>query len=357
MSRFLKLTALLLALVLLSGCSVTRISKTEQSGYFMDAFDTFIKVVGYAESEAAFDGWVEEAHQRFLYYHSLFDRFYEHSGVNNIRTINKNAGIAPVQVEPALLDLLEFAVDCYHRTGGAVNVCMGAVTDIWHNHMKMYSLDSTGAELPADSLLREAAQHCDINDLVIDREAGTVYLKDPKMMLDVGAIAKGYATQRVADELYALGFHHFAISAGGNILVKDAPQNGKTRAWSIGVTDPFDQNKSLDSLYLTNTSLVTSGDYQRFYMVGERRVHHLTDPWTLYPADHYRAVTVLCADSGMADAASTAMFVLDRETGEALAEKEGWEVMWVYPDGTVDCTDGFAAVCRDRGGATNELEE
>ena len=357
MKPFRTFLILLLCLALLSGCSVTRISETEQSGYFMDAFDTFIQVVGYADSEAQFDAWVEEAHQRFLHYHARYDRFYEHSGINNICTINKNAGVAPVQVDDEILDLLEFAVDCYNRTGGMVNVCMGAVTDIWHNYMKMYSLDSSDAELPPENLLREAAKHCNIEDLVIDRAAGTVFLKDPKMLLDVGAIAKGYAAQRVADALYDMGFHHFAISAGGNIVTKDAPRNGKTNAWSIGITDPFDTNKSLDSLYLTNISLVTSGDYQRFYMVGDRRVHHLTDPRTLYPADLYRAVTVLCADSGLADAASTAMFLLEREAGEALAEKEGWEVLWVYPDGTTECTDGFAAVCRDRGGATNKLED
>ena len=351
-----KLLSLLLCLALLAGCSVTRISTTEQSGYFMDAFDTFIQVVGYADSEAQFNEWVEEAHQRFLYYHSLYDRFYEHSGVNNIRTINKNAGVAPVEVSEEIIDLLEFAVTCYHKTGGAVNVCMGAVTDIWHNFMQMYSMDSTDAELPAESLLKEAAQHCDINDLVIDRAAGTVYLKDPKMLLDVGSIAKGYAAQRVADELYDLGFHHFAISAGGNIVTKDAPRDGESRAWTVGITDPFG-GPSLDALYITNTSLVTSGDYQRYYMVGERRVHHLTDPTTLYPADHFRAVTVLCNDSGMADAASTAMYVLDREAGEALAKSMGWEVLWVYADGTTECTDGFAAVCRDRGGATNTLED
>ena len=351
-----KLLSLLLCLALLAGCSVTRISTTEQSGYFMDAFDTFIQVVGYADSEHQFNAWVEEAHQRFLHYHAQYDRFYEHSGINNIRTINKNAGVAPVEVSDEILDLLEFAVACYHKTGGAVNVCMGAVTDIWHNYMKMYSMDSTDAELPAASLLQEAAKHCSIEDLVIDRAAGTVYLKDPKMMLDVGSIAKGYAAQRVADELYELGFRNFAISAGGNIVTKDGPLDGKSRAWTVGITDPFG-GASLDALYITNSSLVTSGDYQRFYMVGDRRVHHLTDPTTLYPADHFRAVTVLCADSGMADAASTAMFVLDREAGEALAREQGWEVLWVYADGTIECTDGFAAVCRDRGGATNTLED
>lgn len=354
--KSIRILSLLLCLALLAGCSVTRISNKEQSGYFMDAFDTFIQVVGYADSESEFNAWVEEAHQRFLYYHARYDRFYEHSGINNIRTINLNAGVAPVPVEDEILDLLEFAMDCYDRTGGTVNVCMGAVTDIWHNYMKMYSLDDSQAELPADSLLQEAARHCKVEDLIIDREAGTVYLRDPKMLLDVGAIAKGYAAQRVADELYALGFRHFAISAGGNIVTGDAPRDGKSRAWQIGITDPFG-GPSLDALYITNTSLVTSGDYQRYYMVGDRRVHHLIDPRTLYPADRYRAVTVLCTDSGLADAASTAMFLLEREAGEALAKKEGWEVLWVYPDGTTECTDGFAAVCRDRGGATNTLED
>ena len=351
----------------LPGCA----GKEEASPYtrytvqFYDTFDTVIQVMGYTETQEEFEAYADAIHQRFIELNRLYDRFYEYEGVNNICTINKNAGIAPVEVEEELLEMLAFALDCCERSGGNVNIAMGPVLEVWHGYMEQYSgsvVEPGPGALPSREELEAAAAHTDLGKVLIDREAGTVFLEEEGMMLDVGAIAKGYAAQVVADEIYEAGFHSFIISAGGNVVTKDPPLDGIRDSWCIGIQDPFadandPESSSLDVAFVENLSVVTSGDYQRYYMVGDRRIHHIIDPDTLEPAVHYRGLTVVCDDSGVGDFLSTCLFVMDYEEGRAMAEEWGAEALWVFPDGEVTYTDGLLPMLRDRGGATAAIGE
>ena len=209
--------------------------------------------------------------------------------------------------------------------------------------------------------LRALLPLCNMQDVVVDREAKTVYLAQKGMSLDVGAVAKGYAAQLACQEAYQAGFHSFVISAGGNIVTMDPPLDGVRSGWGIGIQDPFTAEElgggnSIDVAYVNNTCVVTSGDYQRFYMVGDRRIHHIIDPATLMPADYYRGVTVITADSGIADLASTTLYTLPFEQSKEMAARMGWEALWIFADGTVEYTDGIIPLLRDRGGATGLLK-
>ena len=146
--------------------------------------------VGYTHTGEDFDRYSEEMHELLLYYNQLFDRYNSYEGMNNVKTINDNAGIAPVKVDEPLIDLLEQCVEWEEQSQGAVNVCMGSVLEIWHEYRERY-IGTENGELPPMEELEAAAQHTDINSLVIDREAGTVYLTDPEASLDLGAVAKG----------------------------------------------------------------------------------------------------------------------------------------------------------------------
>ena len=99
--------------------------------------------------------------------------------------------------------------------------------------------------------------------------------------------------------------------------------------------------------------MVTSGDYQRYYMVDDVKVHHIVDGKTLMPANRFSSVTIVCEDSGLADMLSTALFILPMEEGRALAEQYGAQAMWIDPAGTVTCTDGLIPMLKERGGATS----
>lgn len=369
---FLRLGCSFLAALLLlaSGCGAPKEPEAPDTGYtryttqFFDTFDTIIQVTGYTKTQEEFEGYAEFIHQRFARLGQLYDRFYEYSGVNNVRTINQNAGIGPVPVEPELLEMLSFAKDWCRRSGGKVNIAMGPPLELWHQYREKYA----GMALPADApdaypsieALEAANEHTDLDKLVIDRQAGTVFLEEAGMALDVGAVAKGYAAQLVADEVYEQGFHSFLISAGGNIVAKDPPLDGVRNSWGIGIQDPFadisDPNApSLDVAFVQNQCVVTSGDYRQFYTVGEQYIHHIIDPDTLWPSNRYRALTVITDHSGVGDFLSTCLFVMDYPEGRALAEELGVKALWVFPDGSVEYTDDMLPLLRDRGGATSAI--
>ena len=178
------------------------------------------------------------------------------------------------------------------------------------------------------------------------------------MRLDVGAIAKGFATELTTKELIEKGYTSFIISSGGNVRTVGKPLDGSRKKWGIGIQNPDGNpngpnDPSLDVLYINDKSLVTSGDYQRYYEVNGKKYHHLIDPVTLMPANYYRAVSVVAEDSGIADFMSTTMFLTPYEEGLKLAESVGVDVIWIMNDGTVKATENARKVMKNLGGATN----
>ena len=207
---FRRLCCLLLAAVLCFAMAACQGKEPPDTGYtryttqFFDTFDTIIQITGYTKTQEEFEGYAQFVHERFAHLSKLYDRFYEYTGVNNVRTINQNAGIAPVEVEPELLEMLAFAKDQCQRSGGRVNIAMGPALELWHGYRERYA----GMALPEDApdaypameALEEADQLSQLDKVIIDQDAGTVFLEEPGMALDVGAVAKGYAAQLVADE-------------------------------------------------------------------------------------------------------------------------------------------------------------
>ncbi len=362
MRRFIPLWLLLL--LLLVGCKPATQppapTYTKYQYQFFDTFDTVIQLTGYTTSEEEFRAHAEAAHAEFIRLHKLFDRFNSYEGMTNIHTLNQNAGGQPLVVDSDLLSCLSLSVDWYHRSGGRVNVAMGSVTDLWQRHTSAYGpySDPASTTLPDPEELLRAGEHISIESVVIDPDAGTVQITDPEMLLDLGSTAKGYATEQVARLLESRGFKSFILSAGGNVRCGDGPLDDLRPYWGIGLENPdpsLIQTDSgyLDVLFTTHMSVVSSGDYQRYYFYGDQRIHHLIDPDTLYPGERYRSVIVVAPDSGDCDALSTAVFLLDMESGRALAESVGAEVLWVTPDGQVTVTEGLVPHLRERGGATN----
>ena len=352
---FAALTSLALCLGLLAGCSSqpkTTVSDSAQrfTAYYFDVFDTMTQAIAYCDSQAEFDEQMEALHDDLVTYHRLYDIYNDYEGVNNIKTINDNAGVAPVKVDERIIDMLELAVKMYDTTGGKLNVAMGSVLAVWHDYREAAEADPSDEDnrLPTQEELEAAAQHCDINDLIIDREAGTVYLADPEMRLDVGSVGKGYAVEQVCQAAKARGLVSLSLSVGGNL--RSVGTKPESQPWESGIVSPWD-----DSLIYNNSSsllavvesndqaVVTSGDYQRYFMVDGVRYHHIIDPDTLWPADYFTAVTILCPDSGLADCLSTGIFCMPLEEGMALIESlDGVEALWCTKDGQVIKSSGFA---------------
>ena len=347
--------AAILLLSALAGCRPTSSTYSKHSDSLFDVFNTLVTVVAYTRSEEEFDSYFAKIRARFGELHQLYDIYNDYNGVNNVKTINDNAGVQPVKVDNDIIDLLLFAKDWYRRTGGKTNVAMGAVLRIWHDYREEGQSDPENAKLPPVEDLREAERHTDIDKIIIDAENSTVYLPDPKMSLDVGAVAKGFATEIVAREMAEAGLKSALISSGGNIRAIGKPLDGVRERWGVGIQNPDesivpDEQNVLDVIFINDSSVASSGDYMRYYIVNGRVLHHIIDPATLMPADYYRAVTVMTDHAGVADFLSTTLFLLPYEQSLALAESlDGVEAVWVMPDGEVKATDGMKAIMRSQG--------
>lgn len=344
---------LLVMSLILSGCSATKIEKFSVKLIEDEMFDTVVTFITYTEDEQEFDQYTEELKKEYAYYHKLYDKYHTYPGINNIRTINEAAGVSEVVVDQEIIDLLVFAKKMYTETNQKNNIAIGAVLEVWHEYRDRFSdvydypKENTESEIPSLELLESRRDHINIEDMVIDDEKNTVFLKDPEMSIDVGGVAKGYATELIAQKFIEKGLENFVISAGGNVRAHGYSygNDGKKRPWNTGLTDPFNQsNPSIANVSITTGSVVTSGDYERFYWHDQKRYSHIIDGDTLYPGFNFAQITVYVEDSGVADYLSTELFLLPYEEGMALAERFGAEVFWVYHDGSTKSTSDFFKV-------------
>ncbi len=339
--------ALLLAAVLFVRSRAA--ASTPYTATFWDVFDTVVTVTGYAESETEWNAQMDALHADFQKYNRLFDIYNAYDGVNNLYTVNAGAGKAPVAVDSAVMTLLSLGKEMYTVTNGKCNIAGGAVLSLWHDARTAGIASPETAALPDEAALKAAAAHCGIDDLVLDTNAGTVYLADPAMSVDVGSIAKGWSTEAVAQAAQARGLTSALINAGGNLRAIGAKPDGS--AWIAGVENPWpDENgtynlsQAVVRVYLQDgESLVVSGDYERYYTVDGVPYCHLIDPATLYPARYVNSVAVLCKDSGRADALSTGLFCTPVADGQALVGTlDGVEAMWLQTDRITAESAGFA---------------
>jgi len=333
-----RLLSLVLLCALLAGCASVQ-KEPEQKQYtasFLDVFDTVTSITGKAENEEVFRSKIQSIHDALGEYHQLFDIYNAYDGINNLKTVNDNAGIAPVKVDSRIIALLKDCKTYYELTDGMVNPAMGSVLQLWHVARNDGINDPANAYLPKEDKLQEASQHMNFEAVIIDEAASTVYISDSNVRLDVGAVAKGWSVQRVAEGAPS----GLLISVGGNVCAT-GPKDKSGTPWVVGIQNPNGGDNYLHTIYLTKGSLVTSGDYQRAYVVDGELYHHIIDPNTLYPSTLWRSVTILCDDSGLADALSTALFLLPQEEGQELLDKTGAFAMWVDRNGEIFYSPGF----------------
>lgn len=333
------LAAFLCIFGLLFSFASCRIPVKAQEKIYFEYFDTVSVISSYAgddpenfeENCAAIEEYLKE-------YHRLFDIYNEYEGINNLYTLNKSAGGDWVQVDVKLIDFLLWAKELYGLLGGEMNIMMGSVLSLWHDCRE--SSSKGNPYIPDGAELSEAAKHISMDALEIDKANLRVRITDADASIDVGAIGKGYATEMAAKYLIGKGVSGYVLNIGGNIRIIGEKPNGD--GWSTGIKDPFDPQKLAVKLLLSDTSCVTSGDYERYFELDGVRYHHIIDKDTLYPAELFSSVTVVCEDSGLADALSTALFCMSYEDGLRVIDSfDGVEAFWVLRSGEEKMTDGF----------------
>ncbi|MBQ3273546.1 MAG: FAD:protein FMN transferase [Solobacterium sp.] len=347
---------LILALSLLAGCAPGPSPGNDKlpgrySAVTTEAgFDTVVTMQEWVSSEEEFTRHFSLVQEKLRHYNDLFDIYNNYEGLNNLRTINENAGIAPVETSPEVIEMLLQAREFHELSDGRFDVTMGALLQVWHNYRDRgieLNLGGTKAPVPDISELQAAAAHSGWDSVIIDEENSTVFITDPEMSLDVGGIAKGFAVERAAQMLAELQPASAVINAGGNNRTLASKPDGSP--WVVRIQNPDGGERMLLVELPGAFSFVTSGDYERYY-IGEdgKRYHHIIDPETLYPADRYRSVTVITEDSGAADCLSTALFVMSLPDGRQLLERycqahpgTFCEAVWIMDAGQVpDQTEG-----------------
>lgn len=340
-----KIVSVFLALLLVfSFTSCSSVNKKEKfTSSFLDLFDTASTIIAYDESQEAFDAHMEQFHSRLEEYDRLYDIYNPYEGLANLYTVNQQAKDGPVKVDSRIIDLLEYCRYVYDLSKGKTNACFGSVLRLWH-----YSRDNAGnnpeeAALPDMTALKQAAEHTSFDSLVLDKENSTVYFSDPELKLDVGAIAKGYAVREMTSWAKENLWSSAAISIGGNVSTFGFKNDDGKTLWNIGIENPDTESTDyLLNVKITDLSVVTSGDYQRYFVVDGKKYCHIINPDTLMPAEYAASVSVICNDSALGDALSTTLFNMPIDEGKKLVEGlDGVEAVWVDKEYNKSFSSGF----------------
>jgi thiamine biosynthesis lipoprotein len=273
---------------------------------------------------------MEEAFSEFERIDRLLSGYDESSEVSRI---NREAYLAEVQADGEVFRLLEKSLEISRLSDGAFDVTIGPV-------MKLWKFDEGGV-VPTEEAIAAVLPQVGFDRVAVNTERRTVRFLSAGVEIDMGGIGKGYAVDLAVARLQEMGIDNAIVDAGGDLkLLGRRP--GKD-FWRIGVRHPREASRMLVTLDLAETAVVTSGDYERFFIDKERRYHHLLDPSTGYPASVCQSVTVIAPDAVDADAYATAVFVLGPEKGLALLRTlPGVEGIVVDSDGKVLWSDEAA---------------
>lgn len=311
------ITALIGAFVIIITAGLLRVSGDYTRTEYM--LSTVITIT--ADSKTAVDRSFDEIKR----IEALLSAYIDNSEVSRI---NSAPSGTPVRVSRETFELIQAAVNFKNLTEGAFDITVKPLVDLWNISGGGYV--PTAEEIAAGVSL--------VGEVVLDESNLTVTLPGDGMQIDLGGIAKGYAGDRVRAVLESEGVKSAIADLGGNIVTISA--KGKT-PWKVGLQSP---GESRGTVFATvpaqNTCIVTSGSYERFFESGGKTYHHIIDPRTgVNPANDILSVTVISSDGTMADALSTAFFVLGRDKAMEVAEELGADAI-IYTDKGVFTTKG-----------------
>lgn len=294
---------LLVTILLGSGCS----SAPEVRRDSFLAMNSYVELTVVASPGASFDAAVQELRAEVQRLEGVLS---DYDPESNVGRLNRRA---TGSLAPETRLLLERAQQLCHETGGAFDVSMGPIKRLWG-----FGDDDEPAVPPQDSL-EHLLQHvgCDVYRITGE---GTLVWNDPEAHIDLGGIAQGLVAQRCADILRRHGFADYLINISGDIVVGGQRPGGG--AWRIGVQHPRDPEALAARLALVRPALTTSGDYEQVFFDQGRRLHHIFNPSTGWPARGVASVSVFCDDAIDADGYATAVFVLGVEKGMRLLEEK-----------------------------------
>ncbi len=333
---FLSLSVISLLPLVVYGCASKKERIFRKSKILMDTLVT-ISVVARSPSEA--DKAVDAA---FLEIERLEKMGNFYSADSELSRVNRDAGISPVTVSPDLIDLVTKALVVSRKTDGAFDPTIGPVISLY---------DFRARKIPDPEAIRKSLPLVGYRKIRVDDTASTIFLTEKGMSIDLGGIMKGYAAEKATEVLRSQGIRAGIVSVAGDVRAFGAKPDGSP--WKVGIRHPRGRSEEdvIAVLPLTDLSISTSGDYERFSLREGKRIHHLISPQTGYPVSTCQSASVIAPSGALADAYSTGVFLLGVERGLRLLETLGFEGVIVDDKGALHATPGIRRVLEIKTGS------
>lgn len=247
--------------------------------------------------------------------------------------INKNAGIKPVKVSPELFGLIERSIRISALTDGAFDITYASMDQIW-------KFDGSMKAMPNESDIKKSIAKIGYQKIILDAEKSTVYLPEPGMKIGFGAIGKGYAADRAKKLLVSKGVKGGIINASGDLTTWGTKVTGEK--WLVGITNPLNKERVFGWLPIVESAVATSGNYEKYITLNDKKYSHIIDPRTGYPTSGISSVSIFAKQAEVCDALATAVFILGRDVGLHLINQiNGVEAIIVDAENKIHKSSGI----------------
>jgi thiamine biosynthesis lipoprotein len=234
----------------------------------------------------------------------LLTTFDENSQTN---LINKNAGIQPVHVDKEVFDIIIRSNRISDLTQGAFDISYGSIDK------SLWNFDKNMIALPSAETAKKMVRLINYKNIILDANQQTVFLKNTGMRIGFGGIGKGYAAEQAKKVMQQNGVENGIVNASGDLTVWGFQPNGKP--WTIGIANPNQSNEYFSSVELTNTSIATSGNYEKYVIIDGKKYSHTINPKTGLPIHGIKSVTVITPNAEFADAIATPISIMGIQVG------------------------------------------
>lgn len=250
-----------------------------------------------------------------------------------ISLVNKNAGIQAVKVDSEVFELVTRAIKISEITDGAFDISYASMDKIW-------KFDGSMTAMPTEEAIKKSVAKIGYKNIILNKEDQTIFLKLPGMKLGLGGIGQGYIADKVKAVLVANGCSSGIVNVSGDINAWGKQINQKP--WTVGIINPMNKNKVFATFPLENSSVETSGNYEKYVIFNGIRYSHIIDPRTGYPSQGVVSVSVFAKQTEIADALATGIFVLGVEVGLDLVNQlKGIECIIVDDKGKIHASKGI----------------
>lgn len=250
-----------------------------------------------------------------------------------ISEVNRNAGIKPVKVDAEVFDLIGRSIKISEITSGAFDISYASMDKIW-------KFDGSMNAMPTEEAIKKSVAKIGYKNIILDKKEQTIFLKLEGMKLGLGGIGQGFIADKVKELLAAKGCTSGIINVSGDINAWGKQPDGKP--WTVGIVNPLNKNKIFATFPLENSSVETSGNYEKFVVFNGIRYSHIIDTRTGYPATGVASVSVFAKQTEIADALATGIFVLGVEVGLDLVNQlKGIECIIVDDKGKIHSSKGI----------------